>query len=88
MPIAVPCRAGAKSRRMINGTAMLPIVMATPRITVPSMTTAPLPAERTITPSSTPRSVRVMATSAPSLRPVNEASGEARAKHSTGIPVR
>ena len=88
MPIAVPCRAGAKSRRMISGTAMLPIVMATPRITVPSITTAPLPAERTITPSSTPRRVSVMATSAPSLRPASEASGEARAKHSTGMPVR
>ncbi len=88
MPIAVPCLAGAKSRRMISGTTMLPMVIANPMMTVPTITTAPLPEERTSTPASTPSRVSVTATSGPSFRPARAASGAARAKQSTGIPVR
>ncbi len=66
---------------------MLPMVMATPRMTVPSITMAPPPADRTTTPARTPRRVSVMATSAPSRRAAREASGAASEKHSTGIPV-
>lgn len=87
MPSAEPWRREEMSRRMISGTAMFPMVMATPTITVPSMTSAPPPAERTTTPARTPRRVSVMATSAPSRRAASEASGAAREKHSTGIPV-
>ncbi|MCY1237589.1 hypothetical protein D9M72_502920 [compost metagenome] len=87
MPMAVPCRWGEKSRLMISGTAMLPMVMATPMIAVPNSTRPPFPAERTITPASTPRSVSMMANSAPNFRPANDASGAASEKHSTGIPV-
>src|SRR6478609_1031563 len=85
--MAVPWRRGEKSRRMISGTAMLPTVMARPRMTVPAITMAPPPAERTATPARTPASVSVMASSAPNLRPASEARGAASEKHSTGIPV-
>jgi hypothetical protein len=66
---------------------MLPTVMARPRMTVPAITMAPPPAERTATPARTPASVSVMASSAPSRRPASEARGAASEKHSTGIPV-
>src|SRR6476661_8523734 len=85
MPIAVPCRRGAKSRRMIKGTAMLPTVMATPMTTVPATTSAGPPAERSSTPASTPTMVSVTANSAPNFRAARDASGAASEKHSTGM---
>ncbi|BAS14574.1 hypothetical protein AHiyo8_28770 [Arthrobacter sp. Hiyo8] len=85
--MAVAWRRGAKSRRMMSGTAMLPIVMARPIRTVPTMTGTPPPLERITTPASTPTRVSITANSAPSLRPAIEASGAASEKQSTGMPV-
>jgi hypothetical protein len=87
MPMAVPWRAGAKSRRMISGTAMLPTVIAKPISTVPDTTSTGPPAERTKTPASTPRIVSVTANSAPNFLAANDAKGAAREKHRTGILV-
>jgi hypothetical protein len=72
---------------MMSGAAMLPTVMARPISTVPATTRTGPPAERTSTPTNTPRMVSVTASSAPNFRAASEASGAAREKQRTGMLV-